>query len=307
MIVVLGTVCLDRVRTIQKLPHPGGYEGVLQESLGLGGEAANTANALTRWGADSILVGNHVGSGENADILLDLLAQHELRGTFTRNELAMTPVCDIYVTNDGERTMFGIGFDHLGVGIALDDLPGGAGDWFTLDMNWGEVGLEALKKAQSKGMRTYAMDLLEISDPVLACEFWQSSTDWVGTRGHTQSNVRWVKDWVERTGCFTILSDGPNGFVAGSPNHKVKSYPPFPTPKYVDSTGAGDMFRAGMLFGLSQNWPIGNCMAFASAAGCLKCRVLGATEFVPSVDQIWNWVDENPEVSAAYGIEMVRQ
>jgi sugar/nucleoside kinase (ribokinase family) len=82
-------------------------------------------------------------------------------------------------------------------------------------------------------------------------------------------------------------TDGANGFVAGSRDVGIRHYTPFQVDRpAVDSTGAGDLFRAGMLFGLDRGWPIEHCLRFASAAGCLACRTLGATSQVPTVQEI---------------------
>jgi sugar/nucleoside kinase (ribokinase family) len=149
------------------------------------------------------------------------------------------------------------------------------------------------------GMRLYLMDYVDPAQ-VPAGAYWQSSTDWAGTRNNTQKNVAWVQEWVAKTGTFAVLSDGPNGFVAGSRDVPVRAYPPYPAPIVVDSTGAGDMFRAGMLYGLSLDWPIHRCLQFASAAGCLKCRALGATTDVPSIAEIESHIEIHPSVTRQY-------
>lgn len=49
MVVVFGTVCLDRILRVARLPGHGGYVEIDDEVLMLGGEAANTALALQTW------------------------------------------------------------------------------------------------------------------------------------------------------------------------------------------------------------------------------------------------------------------
>lgn len=138
------------------------------------------------------------------------------------------------------------------------------------------------------------MDFIRPGDPVYPGSFWQSSTDWAGHPGNLQKNIEWVRRWVDKHGCFTILSDGPNGLVAGSPDHRVQAYEPYPCRKVVDSTGAGDMLRAGVLFGLESGWQIDDCLRFGMAAGSLKCRSLGATTRVPRVSEIQKVIGRAP-------------
>lgn len=304
VILVFGTVCLDRLRRVPYLPPLGGYVEIESESVLLGGEAANTANALTRWGAEVTLCGNGTGEGIEAELLSSFLVERalELSPAGISEKSHMTPVCDIYVTPDGERTMIGRGFSQMEPRYDGSLLPFAAGEWFTAEPNMSGLSRQVAAAAHAAGMKLYLMDFIQDDEPIPAGAFWQSSTDWLGHRNDPEANVEWVDAWAKRYGCFTILSDGPNGFVAGSPDLPARVYPPFPSPTIVDTTGAGDLFRAGMLFGLSQDWPLARCLAFASAAGCLKCRSLGATSDVPTVDEIEGYIAANPDVARAYGL-----
>ncbi len=298
MILVFGTICIDRVRRVAKLPAPGGYVDVQGQIDLLGGEAANTAVALTRWGVSVRLAGNALGA-EAAGIEAMLREKGVVAECPIRPELP-TPVCDIFVTPDGERTMFGQGFQEMDEVPDPQSLIYPAGEWFTVEPNMATTARTAARLAHEAGMKLYQMDFVRPDDLIPEGSYWQSSTDWAGTRGNTQRNVEWIQGLVDRTGCFGILSDGPNGFVAGSPNHAVRAYPPYPAPQLVDSTGAGDMFRAGMLFGLDQGWDPARCLQFASAAGCLKCRALGATTDVPTKEEIEAHIVRHESVSRQY-------
>jgi sugar/nucleoside kinase (ribokinase family) len=305
MILVFGTVCLDRVRRIPTWPKNGGYVEVESESVLLGGEAANTANALQAWQDAPTLVGNPLGVSLEANDIRALLQSKglhalELLKQSASAEVVSTPVCDIYVSDEGERTMFGRGFSTLEHSAAADAIPWQSGGWFTAEPNMERLSREVVRSAIAKGMNVYLMDFIRPDDPVSDASFWQSSTDWAGVRNNTQRNVRWLKDWVRDKGCFSILSDGPNGFVAGSAEVPVRAYPPFPAPEIVDTTGAGDMFRAGMLHGLNAGWAVPDCLRFASAAGCLKCRSLGATTSVPTIREIEEHIAFNADVARQY-------
>ena len=54
----------------------------------------------------------------------------------------------------------------------------------------------------------------------------------------------------------------------------------------VDGTGAGDVFRAGFIYGLIQNWPVPELLCFANAAAALSCTKLGAIPSVPKLAEV---------------------
>jgi sulfofructose kinase len=54
----------------------------------------------------------------------------------------------------------------------------------------------------------------------------------------------------------------------------------------VDTTGAGDVFRAGFLFALLRGWPTEDTLRFANAAAAVSCTRLGALGGIPSLDEV---------------------
>lgn len=299
MVLVYGTVCLDRVRSIQKFPMPGGYAEVDDEQLFLGGEAANTANALKTWGVPVTLDGNPIGKGELGELLLLKLKDKGLDPSLLSRQ-GRTPVCEVYVSQDGDRTMFGLGFRDMGGLAKPETAPYKVGGWFTADPNFGDSARKAAKLAHEAEMNLYLMDFIRSDDPIPAGSFWQSSTDWVGRRGDSDTNQKWLEEWVKRYRCYGVLSDGPHGLYAGSPSSGISHCPAFPCGELVDSTGAGDMLRAGMLYGLTQGWKLGKCLAFGAAAGAIKCGHLGATSYVPDVTEVQSLIAKNPSIAGAY-------
>ena len=54
----------------------------------------------------------------------------------------------------------------------------------------------------------------------------------------------------------------------------------------VDTTGAGDIFRAGFIYGHLQEWPLDRALRFANAAAAVSCTRRGAMAGAPSLGEV---------------------
>jgi len=89
----------------------------------------------------------------------------------------------------------------------------------------------------------------------------------------------------QRYGCkLTAATLGQAGVVAwnGTDFH---SSPAYRVP-VVDTTGAGDIFHAGFIYGLLQGWPLDRQLDFACAAAALNCTAVGARGRIETVATI---------------------
>jgi sulfofructose kinase len=59
----------------------------------------------------------------------------------------------------------------------------------------------------------------------------------------------------------------------------------------VDVTGAGDVFRGGLIYGLLQKWPVPDMLRFANAAAAICCTRLGAIPSVPTLAEVQQLLD----------------
>jgi ribokinase len=69
-----------------------------------------------------------------------------------------------------------------------------------------------------------------------------------------------------------------------------KGLEPFLQPAFdveaIDTTGCGDVFHGGYIYGLLQSWPIKETVRFAAACAALKTRALGGRTAIPSLQEV---------------------
>ncbi len=269
---------------IAQYPPAGGSAWITEEKLCVGGEAANSAIAFSAWGLETLLVGTVLGRDERASWLLEALGQlpHIDASWLTASYDADTPSCNIMATPDGERTMFGRHFNTMR-GQKLLDLP--PAKVFTLDPYCGSEVITAALAADAADMTIIAMDTT--GNPALS-----SIADVVVTSyqelqpGQTQAqSEETTRQAAIEYGVTHILTLGPNGSVAFDPRgnvvHRQES---IRIGTVLDATGCGDIYRAGLVCGFVNDWPIQKTMAFASAAAALNLMGLGGGGHVLTLD-----------------------
>ena len=86
--------------------------------------------------------------------------------------------------------------------------------------------------------------------------------------------------------CATLGSEGAMALVEG----EILTMKGFKI-DVVDTTGAGDVFHAGFIYGLLQNWDLEKILQFANAVAALKCRELGGRKGIPTLREVQEFLN----------------
>jgi sulfofructose kinase len=54
----------------------------------------------------------------------------------------------------------------------------------------------------------------------------------------------------------------------------------------ADTTGSGDVFRAGFIYGLLNGWPTDRVLRLANAAAAVACTRVGAMASIPTLEEV---------------------
>ena len=294
MILVYGTVCIDRIHRMTSLPLPGQYREIQSQMIVPGGEALNTFQGLLKLGAASRLEGNPIAM-DTAALFLELGIKYE-----NVKPGAETPVCEIFVTPDGQRTMMGYRFQDLARVCRPDEVDLDGVSILSIDSNIGEAGVQIAKRALASNIRNYVMDLSPSEIGLGDRDIWQCSARSRGVSGDQEAITKMVEEFDFRGRTNIIVTDGSRGVYLAEPGQRVRHFPPYFAHQVVDSTGAGDAFRAGTLCGLSNGLSLRQAISIGSAAGMLSTRGEGALGGLADVAEISKLQADQPDVTAAF-------
>ena len=89
-----------------------------------------------------------------------------------------------------------------------------------------------------------------------------------------------------------VVTLGARGLVAASRDETIEL--PAPRVDFVESSGAGDAFVAGLVFGLLQHWELRRCLELASVLGASACTKLGCVAGVFTRAEAEAYLERHP-------------
>lgn len=89
---------------------------------------------------------------------------------------------------------------------------------------------------------------------------------------------------------IAVVKIGERGSFISQDGEVIK-VEPFGNGGVIDTTGAGDLWASGFLFGLVNGWPLEKCGDFGSICGYEVCRVIGTD--IP--DEVWTKIGKLPK------------
>jgi sulfofructose kinase len=108
-----------------------------------------------------------------------------------------------------------------------------------------------------------------------------------------------LRHMQRRYGCLlTAATLGHDGVLAWNGKH-VHHAPAYRVP-VVDTTGAGDIFHAGFIYGLLQDWPLERQLDFGCAAAAMNCMAVGARGGIQAIETIEEFMKTGVRHDTAY-------
>lgn len=279
-VVGLGLNATDTVLMVRDFPALGGKERVLSSSTHAGGQVATALVTCQRLGLRTRYIGK-VGDDEGGKVQLASLRREGVDLKYTR-VVSNTPNQFGHILVDqatGERTVF---WDRdARLTVMPEELTESAiTSACVLHLDGCDV--EASVKAARWARRARVLVVADLDTVYKKVErlfpyidYLIASTKFLPTLTGQADPFQVLSNMANEHGMkapgMTLGRDGALVYHAGrfyySPGFVVET---------VDTTGAGDVFHGGFIYGLLAGWPIDRILDFSNAMAALNCTALGA-------------------------------
>jgi sugar/nucleoside kinase (ribokinase family) len=306
-LVGVGLNATDTLIPLAEFPAYGSKVEYLHETVMPGGQTASAVVACQMWGVRSRYVGK-LGDDDAAKLHASEFARLGVDAKLVQVAGAASPKSLILVDSHGERTVLCRRDDRLI--LQPEELHR---DWITsarvlhLDGYDTAAATVAARWAREAGIPVTA-DLDEIYPGVDALieniDYLIVSRDFP-IRLMQESDLRTALQKMQfRYGCkLTAATLGPDGVLAWD-GHEFHASAAYRVP-VVDSTGAGDIFHAGFIYGLLQGWNMQRQLDFSCAAAAMNCMADGARGGIQTVEAIEAFMGSAPRYPLAKALEQV--
>ncbi|RPJ76413.1 MAG: adenosine kinase [Desulfobacteraceae bacterium] len=267
-----------------------------------GGSACNTIVGVSRLGGRARFIGKR-GNGAMGEFFENTLRANNVEPRLLRSNTPTGRVLSI-ITPDAQRSMFtflGAAAETRAEEIAAELFHGAAivhVEGYLLFNP--ELLRRALDLARSAGARV-SLDLASFNVVQESREFLgEMVDDYVDILLANEEEARAYSGETEPLAALAALSrgveiavlkTGERGSLIKNDGRVIAVPPAGDGRPVVDTTGAGDLWASGFLYGLVSGYPLERCGELGSVCGYEVCKVVGAT--IP--DEGWRRIRERVE------------
>jgi sugar/nucleoside kinase (ribokinase family) len=277
-LVGVGLNATDTLIPLAKYPRAGSKVEYRTVSVLPGGQVATTVVACQRWGMQTRYVGK-LGDDDAARLHQRAFADAGVEAQLITVPGGASPQSLILVDGEGERTVLGRRDDRLI--LQPEELDR---DWIVnarvlhVDGYDTAAATLAARWAQEAGIPVVA-DLDElypnVEELLMHIDYLIVSRDFPCRLMKEADLEEALRRMQRRYGCRLAAATLGHDGVLACDGRQLLHAPAYHVP-VVDTTGAGDIFHAGFIYGLLQDWPLKRQLDFACAAAALNCMAAGA-------------------------------
>lgn len=267
-------------------PVPEGYAEIISVNQMIGGEAANSSLVLSRLGAKVMLDGNWIGADDAGRHVKSLLERFGIDTSRLPLKEHCSSVREVVVAAQGTRTIFGT---YCGLqeneawNMPVDD-DIRRSRVVCLDPFFGEASNRVAAIASGAGIPVVTVDCLPHEPLAGHASAIVLSESYLRSKFPDQPLASVFQEYLQSTRGLVIFTLGEKGGWYGRLETGLQTFAAYPVTA-VDTTCAGDAFRAGIVFGFLRGWDDARLVKFSAAVAAIVCtRTPGALN-APGYDE----------------------
>jgi sugar/nucleoside kinase (ribokinase family) len=257
------------------LPFPtsDGYAEIAQTLTMTGGEALNSSIVLSRLGISVLLDGNWIGDTVDGRRLLERINTYNIDTSRLTVKEGYEGVREIVFSDEHTRTIFGNYIDLLTTTRKWniprkEDVQ--LAQVVCVDPPFGDESVLVGQYATEAGIPFVSIDCTfdhclatDAEVIIISGEFRNREYQKVELNGL-------FKEYQQRARGMVVFTVGGDRILYARKGENIKQLKPYPV-KVIDSAGAGDSFRSGIVFGLLNKWSDEESIRYASAVAAMVC------------------------------------
>ena len=272
----------------QPFPQADGYAEVSQTFAMTGGEALNSAIVMRRLGLSVRLDGNWLGDTADGRFLLDMIRELGIDAKRLTVESNGVGAREVVISDNNSRTIFGNYIELLNSGRKWN-VPRAAdinaARMVCVDPPFGEESAAVGQIAETAGVPFVAIDcpfdsqLSSASAAVILSGEYRK-------RAYPDFDIDSLFDaYRSRSSGLVVLTQGEGSVLFGREGGAMETLSSFDV-ETRDTAGAGDAFRAGLIYGLLQSWGDREAVHYAAAVAAIVCTRFPGVMDSPTVAEV---------------------
>ena len=298
-VVGFGTNAVDYLIVVPEYPAFNSKIELENYTQLAGGEIASTMIGLRRLDLKTAYIGSF-GKDQAGDFGVQTLINEQVNTDFLRQiEGAQTQIAFIIIDkNSGERTV--IWKRDKKLAFAPEDAPLevlGKTKVFHATPHDTLACIKMAREAKKNGA-IVSIDIDNIFDGLLEMipltDIFISSADFPEKLLGIKDKKESLQEIKSRFGCSIVgMTLGEKGSLILCENEFIETKGYEVPNGCKDTTGAGDAFRVGFLYGLLKGETVENSAKTANAVAALKCREIGAQTALPKTSELLDLIKTN--------------